>query len=173
MSNILAEPSENYQAGWVKLYRSIKKHWIWEDPHRLRFWISILLDVNHSDKKVLISGTLITCNRGQSVKSLKTWAAENRCSVQVVRTFFKLLQQDRMIKLENVKKSTRLTVCNYVSYNDSQHSANTLLTRDQHAANTQLTTNKNVKNVKKGQKPYFEKNNFPLAPPLTVLKSNQ
>jgi hypothetical protein len=144
--NILNDYEENYATGYVKIYRSLKKHWIWSNENYLKWWITILMEVNHAPKKVIIKSTLIDCARGQSVNSLLTWSKEFRTSIQSTRTFLTLLKKDNMILLENVKKSTRLTVCNYATYNDSQHLANTLLTRSQHASNMQLTTNKNVKN---------------------------
>lgn len=144
--NILNDYEENYSTGYIKLYRSIKKHWLWNDEKRLKWWLTILMDVNHAPRKILIKGTLIDCARGQSLNSLQTWAKEFRTSIQSTRTFLRLLESDAMITTEGLQKTTRLTVCNYVCYNESQQTNNMQLTRSQHATNTPLTTNNNVNN---------------------------
>ena len=142
----------NYKdmSGWIKLHRKITCHWIFQKPEYLHAWITILLKVNHSDKKVLIQGELIECGRGQSLNSLATWTGlfGRGWTIQKTRTFFKLLKNDNMINIEGLRKTTRLTVCNYDSYQDEQHTNNTQTTRKQHTDNTQITTNKNDKNDK-------------------------
>ena len=112
--------------GWIRLYRDIQGHWIWENSAYLKAWINILLTVNFEDKKVLIEGELIECKRGQSVLSLNSWA---KCfgkgwTMQRVRTFFELLKQDQMIVTEGLRKTTRLTVCNYDIYQNEQQADN-------------------------------------------------
>lgn len=103
-------------AGWIKLSRDINKHWIWQSDRRLKWWIDILITVNHADSKVLIKGSLIECKRGQSVMSLETWARRWNVTKKTVKDFFELLQKDSMLLYESVKISTRITVCNYDSY---------------------------------------------------------
>ncbi len=135
--------------GWIKLYRSILDHWVFQDADYFRAWCTIILRVNHEPKKVLIRGEVIECGRGQSVLSLQSWVKEfgvDKWSIQKVRTFFKLLENDGMITTEGMAKTTRLTVCNYEDYQNEQHSNNKQPTRSQHAANTHLTTTKETKN---------------------------
>lgn len=146
--------------GWIKLYREIQGHWIWRNESYLKAWITILLTVNHDPKRVLISGELIDCGRGQSLLSLSNWANTfgNNWSIQKVRTFFELLERDSMINTEGLHKTTRLTVCNYESYQDQQQANNTPNPSNQHADNTEITTNKNDKNDKNNIKK--ESNDF-------------
>ena len=136
--------------GFVPLYRKTKENWVYNDCNRLGAWCKILMEVNHKPTKTEIQGELITCDRGQSINSLETWRKVfgKGWSIQNVRTFFKLLQSDSMIIVEGLRKTTRLTVCNYESYNNSQQTTNTQLTHSQHTANTQLTTNNNDNNEK-------------------------
>lgn len=141
-------------AGWIKINRDITRHWIWQNPLYLKAWIAIIIAVNHEEKKVLIQNNIISCERGQSLMCLKSWAKlfGKEWSIQKVRTFFKLLQDDAMIELKGLHKTTRVTVCNYATYQDVQHANNTQITRKQHANNTQLTTNKKNKNEKNEKK---------------------
>ncbi len=111
------------------------------------------MKVNHEPKKVLIHGKLYECDRGQSLLSIESWVEEfgvNKWSRQRVRTFFNLLKDDQMINLEGMQKTTRLTVCNYEQYQDSQPAENQQTTNKQPTANQQLTTTKEgIKNDKK------------------------
>ena len=38
--------------GWIKLHRKIQDHWVWQDDRYLRYWLTILLNVNHESKKI-------------------------------------------------------------------------------------------------------------------------
>lgn len=105
--------------GWIKLHRKLIDHWLFNEKTKktkLEAWLIILLESNHSDAKVLINGSLIECKRGQSVKSVGTWAKQFRWSNAKVNTFFKILEKDGMIEREGLSKTTRLTICNYESY---------------------------------------------------------
>lgn len=103
-------------AGWIKVSRDIKTHWLWRDDRKFKWWIDILLSVNYEDKNVMIGRKLIKCGRGQSVQSLDTWAKEWRVSKQTVKAFFSALERDTVIVTENILVTTRITVCNYDSY---------------------------------------------------------
>ena len=145
-------------SGWIKLYRDIKYHWIWNDSTYLKAWITIILTVNHEDCKVLIAGELIECKRGQSLFSLSTWAKTfgKHWSIQKVRTFLKLLSNDKMITFEGLHKTTRLTVCNYELYQNNQQTDNTQITDKKQADNNEITTNNKNKEIKEEKK---DKNN--------------
>jgi len=137
--------------GWIKLHRTILKHWIWSNPDYVKAWLTILLTVNHEEIKVLIHGELISCGRGQSILSLQSWAKlfGRKWTIQKVRTFFDLLKVDEMITTEGLRKTTRLTVCNYDTYQDDQQTDNRQRTDKEQTGNRQVTTNKNDKKEKK------------------------
>jgi len=142
---------ENYGSGWIKIYRSIRKHWLWDDEKKFKAWVTILLEVNHEPNKALIDGNIISCDRGQKLYSIKTWAKlfGNGWTRQKVRTFFNLLEKDSMIVIKGTSKTTILTVCNYNSYQDRQPSNNQRLTNAQPTLNHNRRTKelKNDKNI--------------------------
>ena len=113
--------------GWIKIHRRIRKHWLRKNAEYFSAFIDILILCNHSKQSVLINGEILQCEKGQSIRSLNTWSNEfgNWWTIQKVRTFFKLLEKDNMISIEGLRKTTRLTVCNYISYQNEQHTANT------------------------------------------------
>lgn len=105
-------------SGYIKIFRSVKNHWLWQDEKKMFWWLDILLSANYSDQKVLIKGALVECKRGQSIKSLENWAKDWKTTKKTVRSFLELLKKDEMILIENVKITTRITICNYDSYNN-------------------------------------------------------
>lgn len=107
--------------GWISLHRKITEHWIWSDPVKLKWWLDLLLYVNHSDQKVLIGNILLECKKGQSIMSLQNWANRWGVSKDTIRSFFDLLKKERMIQTENLKKTTRITICNYGDYQCLTH----------------------------------------------------
>jgi hypothetical protein len=135
--------------GWISIHRKLKDHWIY--PNNRKFtefeaWIDILLEVNHKDASVQLGLTVIECKRGQSIKSLDTWANKWKWNKSYVRRFFNLLQKYEMIKTENVKKTTRITVCKYDTYQIGGNDDETILTQSCNDLDTQLTPNNNDNN---------------------------
>ncbi len=113
--------------GWISLHRSIQDHWLFGDAEKLRAWLIILMEVNHSSKKSLIKGKLLTCNRGESLLSHESWVQKfgkgwNRN--KVIR-LFKLLESDQMITTKNEQVTTHLKVNNYGQYQDLDKSNRT------------------------------------------------
>jgi hypothetical protein len=106
--------------GWISIYRSLQEHWIWSDPQKLRWWITILFNVNHTDSKILLGNTLFEIRRGQSAKSLRTWASLFETTPKTVSSFFELLSKDGMITIEVIGKgkqsTTLITIEKYTEY---------------------------------------------------------
>lgn len=148
------DASENYTTGYIALFRSLRNHWIWEDPVKLKWWLDLLLEVNHKPKNVSIKYELIECGRGQSVKSLESWAKSWRTNKSTVIRFFKMLEKDKMICIENLKITTRITVCNYDSYNGERHDAGTAQKRRRYDTGTTPYPNNNVNNVNNDKNVY-------------------
>jgi uncharacterized phage protein (TIGR02220 family) len=135
--------------GWISVHRKIQNHWLWQskEPYdNLKAWLDILLTVNHSEQKVLIKGTLYTVKRGESIMSLDSWASRWKWNKSKVRRFLNLLQSDSMIELKNERKTTRLTVCNYDSYQDRRNANETHMKHIRNADETLATPNNNDNN---------------------------
>lgn len=115
--------SEN--KGWIKISKQIQEHWIWKDPVKFKCWIDILITVNFEDKQVVIGNKLFLCKRGESLLSLQSWADQWRLSKGATRNILSLLQSAHMITLENCTQTTRLTVCNYDTYQCGTHTDET------------------------------------------------
>lgn len=142
-----AQTKSSKNSGFILLHRRIRDHWIWKDSTKLLWWIDILMECNHEGKTVNIGFQLIDCERGQTVNSLLTWGKRWGVDISTVRRFFKLCENDHMIVTENLQKTTRLTVCNYDSYNDpkqpKQFQSNSKANAKQFQSNSDAIQTKN------------------------------
>ena len=139
--------------GWIKFHRAIRDHWVWQDDKYFRWWITILLTVNHSESKFPVGNDIHTCYPGQSFQSIDNWAALFRCSKKTVAKFFNLLENDSMIETKTVGRGNRrkhlLTVVNWSKYQQTETEKGTerkLETTPK--GNPTLPSNKNDKNDK-------------------------
>ena len=160
--NIVSDIQENYSNGWIKLYRSIKKHWVWQNNLYLKLWIDFIMRSNHSPNKILIEGELVEIVRGSFITSLKKLARENLVSISKIRLFLKLLEQDSMILLKTTHKYTQITINNYDVYQDERHAERNQKEIKKKTESTQKETNKNDKNVKNDKNEDINLYNHPL-----------
>ena len=126
-------------SGWIKIHRDLNKHWIWDNSDYLKWWLDILLEVNHTDSKVVIKNKIYECKRGEKLYSLDTWATRWKTNKSKVRRFFELLQKDSMVVLKSETQTTRLTVCKYEDYQESRNADETQMKRKRNANETHLT----------------------------------
>lgn len=105
--------------GWIKLYRSIRSNWIWANGNEryAKWWMDLIMMVNHEPRKVLVNGKLITIGVGQRLTSIKklseTWGTTRR----TVDRFLSLLEEDNMIEVQKTKtKGTTIKVLHYADY---------------------------------------------------------
>jgi DNA replication protein DnaD len=106
--------------GWIKVFRDILDHWIWQDPMAFRCWMFIILKANHSDKKIIFDGSLITIRRGQLLTSIRKLSDEIGCSKDKMRKILETLISDNMISVKTTHRGTLLTVINYEKFQGSR-----------------------------------------------------
>lgn len=102
-------------SGWIKLHRSIMDHWVWEDKpfSKGQAWIDLLMQVNHTERKVMLGNELVTVERGAMVTSIRKLCDRWGWSNTKVRNFLRLLEQDGMLEVRNDTRKTVLKVRNY------------------------------------------------------------
>lgn len=137
--------------GWIKLYRSIQDHWIWENPTYLKWWLDLLLMANHKSNEVLVNGTVETINIGERLTSEIKLAERWEVNRKQVRRFLNLLEKNGMISLEKSRqKGTTYKVLKYKDYqqfSDSEKDIKRDNGRD-NARDNDRDINKNDKNEK-------------------------
>ena len=159
--------------GFIKIYRDIQDHYLWSEKpfDRGRAFIDLLILANHSDKKIMINGSLKTIKRGQLFTSRKKHAERWGWSTKKVDGFIKLLKTDKMVTAEGTAEGTTLTVENYSFYQSEgdtlgTHQGNSRgNTQSDNGGNSRGNTNKNEKNNKKVKN---EKNNKYITPKTDV-----
>jgi uncharacterized phage protein (TIGR02220 family) len=125
-------------SGWIKLHREINSHWIWSNSDYFKWWIDILLEVNHTPAKVLIKGKVYNCGRGEKLYSLDTWASRWGTNKSKVKRFLEMLQKDEMICVKNETQTTRVTICKYDDYQENENKSETQVKRKRNASETQV-----------------------------------
>lgn len=134
--------------GWIKIHRQIEQHWIYQDSFYFHRWIDILLAANYEPKKVVIKNQIFTCERGQTLMSVETWANRWKVNKSKAYRFLQMLEADGMIEIKNETVTTRLTICNYDSYQDTRNADETEMKRKRNADETETKTTKERKEDK-------------------------
>lgn len=141
--------------GFIKVYREIQEHWIWQDSQKLKWWLDIIMMANIKDNKMLKGNSLVTIRRGTFHTSEVSLSTRWNVSRKTVTSFLGLLVEDGMITVEKDRNGTTIEVLNYKAYQDKNGQVGTAevatdVTEDvaeEVAANVaQLKKEKNVKN---------------------------
>lgn len=154
--------------GWISIYRKIQEHWIWQDEKRLKWWLTIILNVNHEPKKFPVGNEVLVCNPGQSFRSIEQWTAMFLCSKKTTIKFFEMLKNDDMIQCEIVGKGNRrkhlLSVVNWDEYQKKENEVST-----PRKPECSVNGNPNVTSNNKDNNENNENNkNTPLAPSVST-----
>ena len=155
--------------GYVKIYRDILNHWVYDDEILFRAWINLLLTANHSEKKVMFDGELITIHTGETLTSLRQLSEKWKCGLKKTRSIINILEKEQMITRKSVKKGTQkgtlISIVNYGVYQDLGHTKETAEgTTEGTTEGTQTINNKEcVNNVK-------ERERVKNAPTLADIK---
>ena len=105
-------------AGWIKIYRDIQRHWIFQDAEKFKWWIDLILLANFEDSKVLVGERLIELKKGQLIVSLSFLSKRWGKAKATILKFLELLESDQMIDRCTDRKVTILTICKYDSYQE-------------------------------------------------------
>ena len=106
----------NKKLGFVKLYRSLTEHWLWDstEPFDDRSaWIDLIMMVNHEDKPLKIGKNIITIHAGQTWTSYVKLSNRWKWSKDRVFRYTKMLKKAGMIQIDATPNGTLLTLVNY------------------------------------------------------------
>lgn len=105
-------------SGWIKIYRDIASHWIFQDAEKFKWWIDMIFLASYEDNKVLAGNHLVSLKRGQFIASISFLVKRWGVGKDKVINFLKLLQIDGMIDKVTDNNVSIVTICNYESYQD-------------------------------------------------------
>ena len=128
--------------GFITLHRSVQKHWIWQEPEALKFWMALLMQVNWEAKTTVFNKRLITVERGQVVFGRKVWSERLQISEMKLRRYLDMLKAEGMINQQTTSRYSLITVLNYDEYQNN----NQQTTSKQPANNQLVTTSKQYNN---------------------------
>jgi hypothetical protein len=140
--------------GWIKTYREIIDHWVWQNDKYLKGWLWFLLRANHTNNKILMGSDLTEVKRGEFITSISKICDATGMTMQSTRTFLTLLEKDKMINKVTTSKLTKISICNYEHYQDGQQTNNKPTTNQQQTRNKQATTDNNDKELKENKYPF-------------------
>jgi hypothetical protein len=145
--------------GWIKIHRKITEHWIWSRPEYFQWWIDILIHSNFETKELLIKNKVLKCDRGEVLYSLDTWAKRWKTNKSKVKRFLEMLKKSEMIRYENETVTTRITICNYDSYQGLRNDSETEVKQERNGSETEVKPTKEGKEGKELIIPEKEKIN--------------
>lgn len=140
--------------GWVKIYRKIQDHWIWDDKpfSKQAAWIDMLLLASHTDNEFLLGNQVLKNEVGSFITSELKLADRWGWGRKKVRLFLELLQNEQMIVKKGDNKKTAVTIVNYSVYangeQEKEQQEDINGTSTEHQGNT-IKNDKNDKNDKK------------------------
>lgn len=107
--------------GWIKVDRGLSEHWLAEDKpyNHMSAWIDLLMLANHTDKKTVYKGELVTCKRGDVNLSILALSERWGWNRKKTTAFLKLLESDGMVTTNITKHRTTVTIENYDKFQGS------------------------------------------------------
>lgn len=88
----------------------IRTHWIWQDPTKFQWWIDMLMRSLEPDCIISVSGNDVQRNEGQIADTLTGLAKRWNTKKDTVRYFLAKLESDKMIRMDNTKKHSLITI---------------------------------------------------------------
>lgn len=104
--------------GYIKLYRDIRDHEIWQEKpfSRGQAWADLLMMVNHEDKRIMFDGNPVTIWRGCVMTSERKLADQWGWSRSKVHRFLEMLEREIMVRVDRTTKRTMISIVNYDDY---------------------------------------------------------
>lgn len=134
--------------GWIKLHRSLMEHWIWGEPEAVIFWLSLLMDANHTTVKKLFNGSLVEIKRGELLFGLESFEKKTGVSIRKMRRYLSMMEKEGMIDRQKRNKYSLITIANYEKHQGDDRQA----TSERQANDKQTAALKNVNNDLNGKK---------------------
>jgi len=104
--------------GYIKVYRDIRDHWIWNykpfSPQAA--WIDLILLANHEKRTILFNGSVIEVDKGQHMTSISILADRWGWSRGKVKRFIDKLESEHMVNTKRNGNGTLITLIKYGVY---------------------------------------------------------
>lgn len=158
--------------GYIKLWRKLKKSFIFQNSEMLHVWLEILLTAAHKDTDVLIGMQKLVCKRGSLITGRLKLAKNLRMHDSKIERILKLFEIEQLIEQQKTTKYRIITVVNWEQYQQCEQQNEQQMNNKRTTNEQQVNTNKNVKNVK-NKYIYLHDDSFPENAELPKLKSTR
>ena len=146
-------------SGWIKLFRKIQDHWVWDNPEYLKAWLDMLFMARWKDtkKSMVDKKGIYILDYGDLLASERFFCKRWDWSRSKVRRFLELCQKEGQISYkEKDSKRTIIHIVNMRVYADQETSKSTSDDTSKEPVQDQSCTSegpkkKKVKNSKKGE----------------------
>lgn len=140
--------------GYIKLFRSVQQHWVWEDKpfSKGQAWIDLLMFVYRFDSKEPIQGQIQVTKAGSRWTGYRELGERWGWSSGKVRRFLKLLESDGMVNIKCNTNGTLVTIVKYGDFQIERNTDDTQTTRKRNTNDTRTNTEKKDNKVNKVEK---------------------
>lgn len=137
------------KGGWLKIWRQLEDWEYFDDPIRLRAWLKLLFKAEPIATKK--KGILV--ERGQIVTTYSEMSRWFGCAKSTVYDVLKDFSESNQIRTISERTFTRITICNYDSYQDISSDVRTQIsTQIGTQISTQIGTPIYIKEIKEDKK---------------------
>jgi DNA replication protein DnaD len=146
--------------GFIKVYRDIREHWLWESKpfSKGQAFIDLLLRAGYKENKFMYNSQLCKTEKGEFTTSILKLSEDWGWSRYKVKTFLELLQNSQIISHKTDSKKTIVKVLNYADYQGIENSKfTTNFTTKQHQNNIKTTSNQHQNDTNKKDKERIKK----------------
>ena len=131
--------------GYIKIFRKLQNWDYYGEPNMVAVWVHLLLNANWED--TVWRGEYL--ERGSFVTSVRSLSVEIGLSEKQIRLCLKKLENGKQIIIEGANKWTKITICNYATYQDAQDSeGQTKVTQSGNQRSGERATDKEDKNTR-------------------------
>jgi len=106
--------------GWMKLYRDISSHWVYEDPEKLKIWITLLIKASHKKYKINVGYNLVELQPGELVFGTRKFAEEVNINQNKVYKTIKLFEDDEMIEYDTETYKGKFSIIRILNWEKYQ-----------------------------------------------------
>ena len=144
--------------GYIKVYRDIRDHWIWNykpfSPQAA--WIDLIMIANHEKKTILFNDSVIEVGRGQHMTSISILSERWGWSRGKTKRFIDKLESEHMVSTKRNGNGTLITLIKYEDYqgmrNGKRNSNGTQAERQRNAGGHKQYIKKHEEDIIKKEK---------------------
>lgn len=113
---------EEYAGGWVKLYRGIVKHWLWQEKpfSKGQAWMDLVLLAGYQPRKLRVGAHMLQLEIGELLISEASLMERWGWGKSRLRSFLALLEEDQMILRKIDHGRTVISLTGYRDYQQRQ-----------------------------------------------------